>query len=229
MKYDELISGKLVKRYKRFLTDVELEDGTIALAHCPNSGSMKSCLEEGAEVRISPVKDPKRKTRFTWEMIKIGEGWIGINTGIPNQLAFEWITSGTLPGFDHYTDVRREVKWDDSRFDVEAKNEQERCFVEVKNVTLKEGEMARFPDAVTSRGKKHLETLIKAKQQGIRAVMLYIVQRSDVDRFAPASDIDPEYSEALKRAVNQGVEVIVAQARVSPEGVSFDRLLEAEI
>jgi sugar fermentation stimulation protein A len=225
MKYAALQKGKLIRRYKRFLTDIMLEDGSMIVAHCANSGSMKSCLEEGAEVYCSPVKDPKRKTRFTWEMIRIGGGWVGINTGIPNQVAFEWIREGVIAGFEQYDVIRREVKWEDSRFDIYLENAIEKCFVEVKNVTLKEGDTAMFPDAVTTRGRKHLETLARAKEQGMRAVMLYFVQRMDVNSFAPASDIDPGYAEALGKAMAAGVEVLVVQAKVTPEEITFARML----
>jgi len=113
-----LIHGRLVRRYKRFLADVTLDDGTEVLAHCTNSGSMKSCLEEGAEVWLSPVTDPKRKTRFTWEMIQFGGSWVGINTSRPNALAYEWISEGRVPGLEGLRGLRREVKWEDSRFDL---------------------------------------------------------------------------------------------------------------
>jgi len=178
-----LIPGKLIRRYKRFLADVELKDGRVVTAHCTNSGSMKSCLEEGAPVYLSPVNDPKRKTKFTWEMIFINGGWVGINTNIPNILAFEAVRDGKIPALREYTTVKREVRFNDSRFDLYAENEKERCFIEVKNVTLKDGDYARFPDAVTTRGLKHLNTLMEVKRQGIRAVMLYIIQRMDVRIF----------------------------------------------
>ena len=225
MKFEALQKGKLIKRYKRFLTDISLEDGSVILAHCANSGSMKSCLEEGAEVYFSQAQDPKRKTKFTWEMIRIGEGWVGINTGIPNQVAFEWIRTGVIGGFQQYDIIRREVKWGDSRFDIFLANEKEQCFVEVKNVTLKVGDVAMFPDAVTTRGRKHLETLVRAKEQGIRAVMLYFVQRMDVDYFAPAANIDPGYAESLGKAMVAGVEVLVVQAKITPEEITFARML----
>ena len=161
---EKLIHGTLVKRYKRFLADIKLDDGSVVTAHCTNSGSMKSCLENGAEVFLTPVNDPKRRTRFTWEMIKINNDWVGINTGNPNKLAFETVAAGTVPGLEGYTNVKREVKFGDSRFDIFAENENEQCFVEVKNVTLKEGNYALFPDAVTTRGQKHLKTLMEEKK-----------------------------------------------------------------
>jgi sugar fermentation stimulation protein A len=226
---EKLVHGTLIKRYKRFLADVMLDDGNVVVAHCTNSGSMKSCLENGAEVYLSPVTDPKRKTRFTWEMIKINGSWVGINTGNPNKLAFEAISSGLIPELSGYTNVMREVVFDDSRFDVFAENETEKCFVEVKNVTLKEGKYALFPDAVTTRGQKHLKTLMEVKAVGMRAVMLYIVQRTDVEVFAPAIGIDPEYAKALKLAVDAGVELIVIQVKVSPQRIEITRKLPVEI
>jgi sugar fermentation stimulation protein A len=161
---NKLVHGTLIKRFKRFLADVRLDDGTEVVVHCTNSGSMKSCIENGAEVYLSPVTDPKRKTKFTWEMIKIGGSWVGINTGNPNKLAFEAISAGTIPDLSGYSKVTREVVFGDSRFDVFAENESEKCFVEVKNVTLKEGKYALFPDAVTTRGQKHLKTLMEVKK-----------------------------------------------------------------
>ncbi len=224
-----LIHGRLVKRYKRFLADVLLDDGTRVTAHCTNSGTMKSCLEEGAEVYLSPAEDPKRKTRFTWEMILINGRWVGIHTGHPNKLAFEAVKAGTIPGLEGYTKVVPEVKVGESRLDLMAENDRECCFIEVKNVTLKEGRFARFPDAVTTRGQKHLGTLMRLKQEGNRAVMLYVVQRTDVDIFGPAADIDPVYAQLLREADAQGVEIIPMQAVVSPQGIDLIRLLPYDL
>ncbi len=226
---EKLIHGTLIKRYKRFLTDVKMDDGSVVVAHCTNSGSMKSCLEQGAEVYLSPVNDPKRKTKYTWEMISINDCWVGIHTGRPNQLAVEALKNDDIPGLTGYSKVVPEVKIHDSRLDVMAENDEETCFIEVKNVTLKQGKYALFPDAVTIRGRKHLETLIRLKSEGYRAVMLYIVQRMDVEVFAPAKDIDPGYSETLKKALDSGVEVFPVQAEVSPERIVLRELLPYEI
>jgi len=224
-----LVHGRLIKRYKRFLADVTLDNGEIITAHCTNSGTMKSCLEDNAEVYLTPVDDPKRKTKFTWEMIKINNDWIGINTGNPNKLAFDAVKNEEFEKLKGYTNVKREVKFEDSRFDIMAKNESETCFIEVKNVTLKDGDHARFPDAVTTRGKKHLETLIKVKEQGMRAVMLYIIQRMDVKIFAPAKNIDPEYAKTLIKAYKKGVEIIPIQAKVTPEKIELIKELPFEL
>lgn len=222
---NQLVKGRLIKRYKRFLADVELESGEQVTAHCTNSGSMKTCLEEGADVYLSPVNDPKRKTKFTWEMIFINAKWVGINTMVPNKLAYDAISNGELEKLKGYTKVKREVKFGDSRFDIYAENETEKCFVEVKNVSMKVGDSALFPDAVSSRGRKHLETLIEVKKSGIRAVMLYVIQRMDVEYFGMAEDIDPEYASSLRKAMENGVEVIAVQAEVSPEKIEIKKEL----
>ncbi len=230
MKYPtSLVHGRLAKRYKRFLADVILDDNSEVTAHCTNSGSMKTCLEEGAEVYLSPAKDPKRKTPYTWEMIKINNKWVGINTNLPNQLAYEGIVKEQIPGLEGYTYVKREVKFQDSRFDVYAENEHEKCFVEVKNVTMKAGDYGLFPDAVTTRGRKHLETLKRVKAEGIRAVMLYIIQRMDVNKFGPAEEIDPNYAKALREAHAEGVEIIAMQAEVRPDGIDLVNQLEVDL
>ncbi|MCW3788824.1 DNA/RNA nuclease SfsA [Plebeiibacterium sediminum] len=217
----KLVPGKLIRRYKRFLTDVELEDGSTVIAHCTNSGSMKTCIEEGAPVYLTQHNDPKRKTQFTWEMIFINNHWIGINTSVPNILVYEAVRDQIIPQLNMYTNVKREVKFGDSRFDVFAENEAEKCFIEVKNVTLREGNKATFPDAVTTRGLKHLNTLIEVKKAGMRAVMFYVIQRQDIESFSPAKDIDPKYAEGLKEAINNGVEVIPYMANVTPEKIEL--------
>ncbi len=226
---EKLVHGTLIKRYKRFLADVSLDDGTVVTAHCTNSGTMKSCLEEGAEVYLTPVSDPKRKTRFTWEMIRINGGWVGINTSNPNMLVYEAVLNNEIPVLSGYTTVKREVKFGDSRFDVFAENDREQCYIEVKNVSLKEGKYALFPDAVTTRGQKHLKTLMDVKAAGMRAVMVYVIQRGDVEVFAPAKEIDPAYTQALKSAAEAGVEVIPIQAEVTPAKIRLGRQLPFEI
>jgi len=220
-----LVHGTLIRRYKRFLADVKLDDGAEVTAHCTNSGSMKSCLEDGAEVYLTAVNDASRKTRFTWEMIKISEKWVGVNTSNPNLLAFEAIKNREIPGLDVYDRVFREVKFDESRLDIYAENDQEKCAIEVKNVTMKEGDWALFPDARTERGLKHLNTLMRLKESGMRAVMLFVIQRMDVSLFGPARLIDPHYAKGLLAAEKCGVEIFPMQAEVSPTGIHFVRKL----
>ena len=178
-------------------------------------------------------------------MIRIGGDWVGVNTSNPNALAMEWVSNGIVPGLEGLRNLKREVKWEDSRFDLYGEmtesglagglaggpesGQNRQCFIEVKNVTLKEGERALFPDAVTERGRKHLNTLIRVKKAGMRAVMLYVVQRLDVRIFSLARRIDPEYGKALDDAIRQGVEIIVVQARVSPESIEYHRVLPVEL
>jgi len=216
-----LVHGKLIKRYKRFLADVELDSGEIVTAHCTNSGSMKTVLEEGAEVYLTYHGNPDRKTQYTWEMIKINGDWVGINTNHPNTLAYEAIRDGSIKKLRGYTKVQKEVKSGKSRIDVYAENATEQCFLEVKNVTMKEGNYAVFPDAVTKRGQKHLDELIKIKERGIRAVMFYVIQRSDVNYFSPAWDIDPDYAIKLEEAYGIGVEVIAVHAKVTSTDINI--------
>jgi sugar fermentation stimulation protein A len=180
-------------------------------------------------VYLTPENDPKRSTKFTWEMIMINGNWVGINTGNPNKLAFEAISSRKIPELSDYTKVTREVVFGDSRFDIFAENETEKCFIEVKNVTLKEGKYALFPDSVTTRGQKHLKTLMDVKAAGMRAVMFYIIQRTDVEVFAPAKTIDPDYAKTLKLAVEAGVEVFAVVAKVTPEKIELTTKIPIEI
>ncbi len=230
MKYTEpLIHGTLVSRYKRFLAEITLDTGETVTAHCTNSGTMKSCLKEGAEVYLSPANDPKRRTQFTWEMIKIGGRWVGVNTSIPNLLAYEAIRDQQIFGLKGYDKISREVKYGNSRIDIFAENENEKCFIEVKNVTMKVGNWARFPDAVTTRGKKHLETLMDIKAEGMRAVMLYVIQRTDINMFGLARDIDPDYAETLIKAFAAGVEVIPVMAEASPGGIEITTIIPFDL
>lgn len=225
----ELIEGKILKRYKRFLADVELGDGEIITAHTANTGSLTTCWEPGWKVALSFHDNPKRKLKYSLELTFNGETWIGINTSLPNKLALEGILDGTiteLSGYDHHIP---EQKVDRSRFDwllLKGDKEvpKERCWVEVKNVTLKEkDDYISFPDAKSERGRKHLEDLIQRKKAGDRACMLYVVQREDVHTFMPAWEIDPEYADTLVQASQAGVEILVYQCRVGPEKILIDR------
>ncbi len=224
--YPPLVPGRLVRRYQRFLAEVDLADGTTVTAHCPNSGSMLGCLESGAPVRLSHQPRPGRRTAYTWEMIRMGRHWVGINTLVPNRLAARAAELEALPLFRGATRVRREVKVSEkSRVDLMVQTPGGELYVEVKNVTLVREGHARFPDAVTSRGAKHLRELMALVEAGKRAAMLYVVQRADARDFAPARDIDPTYAELWEQARRRGVEVVVVRARVGPRGVRLDRLL----
>lgn len=222
--------GRLVRRFQRFLAEVDLADGRRVLAHCPNSGSMLGCLEDQAPVYLSPSPAPGRRTAYTWEMVFINRGWVGINTGLPNRLVALAARQRALPPFHDATAVRREVKISaHTRLDLLVERASGPLYVEVKNVTLVQGGRALFPDAVTSRGAKHLTELMALKAAGQEAAMVYLVQRDDADSFAPARHIDPTYARLLAQAVKAGVEAWVAQARVTPQGVSLRRLLPLEV
>ena len=222
MKFEtELIKGKLIKRYKRFLADVELENGEVVTAHCANSGSMLSVKDEGATVWLSPSNNPKRKLKYTWELIEVDGYNVGINTGHPNKIVEEAILAGQIEELSGYESLRREVKYgQNSRIDVLLEDpDKPKCYVEVKNVTLKRGDNADFPDAVTSRGAKHLRELGDMVEEGHRAVMFYLVQRADCKVMDIARDIDPTYDEELKAALKRGVEVICYQCDVGTEEI----------
>ncbi len=218
---DPLIRGTLIRRYKRFMADVALTDGTTVTAHCANSGSMLSVKAPGSEVWLSPARNPDRKLRYTWELIRVGGHLVGINTGHPNRLVAEAVTDGTIAELAGYGGLRREVRYGrNSRIDLLLEEpDRPPCFVEVKNVTLRrDGDAdgtAEFPDAVTERGAKHLKELADMAGQGARAVMVYLVQRPDCARFAVAADIDPAYAAALETARAAGVETLCYGCRVS--------------
>lgn len=220
-----LLRGTLVRRYKRFLADVVLATGETVVAHCANSGSMLSVCEPGSEVWLSKSDNPKRTLAFTWELIRVGDSLVGINTGHPNTLVAEGIANGTIGELAGYRTIRREVRYGrNSRIDLllEAPG-RPTCYVEVKNVMLKRGTAAsdpvEFPDAVTSRGAKHLDELSRVAASGARAVMLFVAQREDGERMTVAADIDPAYAAALRAAVAAGVEVLAYRCRVGVDEI----------
>ena len=220
MKLPPVIFGTLIKRYKRFLADVELEDGGVITVHCPNTGRMTTCAEPGWRVALSDSQNPKRKYRFTWELVHNGDCWICVNTGRANEVAFEAVSNGTIPELAGYAKVLREQKFGNSRFDLLLRNGDELCYVEVKNVTLLADDGCyAFPDAVTERGRKHLNELVEVINAGHRAAMLFVIPRSDGTGFRAADEIDLEYDDTLKSAEAAGVEIHVWQADVSPEEI----------
>jgi sugar fermentation stimulation protein A len=223
---EPLVGGRLLRRYQRFLADVEMTDGQRVTVHCPNSGSMLGCLHEGAAVYCSPNHNPKRRTAFTWQMIAIGRQWVGINTMIPNELVARAAELEVLPRFHRVTRVRREVPVAaHTRIDLVVERADGPLFVEVKNVTLVRGGEAQFPDAVTARGAKHLEQLMALVEAGNAAAMVYVVQRQDAASFSPAADIDPAYAALYRQARRKGVSITVVEARVLPESITLVREL----
>ena len=221
-----LVAGLLLRRYQRFLADVELEDGRVVTVHCPNTGSMLGCLEPGAPVYCSHRPAPRRRTHFTWEMILVNGQWVGINTFVPNEIIARAAEMKALPLFQGTTQVRREVRVaPHTRIDLVLERPSGALFVEVKNVTLVRDGVAQFPDAPTVRGVKHLRHLTARAASGQAAAMVYVVQRQDAQGFAPAGDIDPTYAADYEQARTQGVAVLVVEARVTPQQISLARTL----
>ena len=216
-----LLKGTLVQRYERFMADIVLDTGEEITAHCANSGSMMGVKDEGAEVWVSPADNPKRKLKYTWELIKVGEGLVGINTSLANKIAQESIETGVVAELQGYDTLRREVKYGkNSRIDILLEDRAKpACYVEIKNVTLRRDQLAEFPDSVTVRGTKHLGELANQVAVGDRAVMYYLIQREDCDTFTVARDIDSAYAEALEKAMAAGVEVTCYGCKLTPDGI----------
>lgn len=229
---DPLIPGTLVKRYKRFLADVELESGEEVTAHCANPGSMLGLAEPGSRVWLSPSNNPKRKLKFSWELIEVdlgkGPALVGINTSHPNGLVADAIEAGQISELSGYGSLRREVRYgQNSRIDILLEDDAKPlCYVEIKNVHLmRDAGLAEFPDSVTARGAKHLNELSQMVRDGHRAVMVYLVQRDDADRFALARDIDKKYAAAFDAARAVGVEALAYDCRLTPEGIDVSNAL----
>ncbi len=226
-----LLRGRLVRRYKRFLADIALDDGREITAHCANPGSMLGVAEEGAPAWVSEHRDGKRKLPFSWQLTEIGGVLIPVNTSNPNRIVAEALEQGAVPELAGYAERRREVKYGEkSRIDFLLEGPRKApCYVEVKNVHLsrKRG-LAEFPDSVTARGAKHLRELVAVKESGARAVMLFIVQRDDCRRFRAAADLDPAYAAALGDAAAAGVELLCYDCEVTTAEVVLRRALEIE-
>ena len=223
------LQGKLIRRYKRFLADIRLDDGSELTVHCPNPGSMLGTKEPGSSVRCSTHDNPKRKLRHTLEMIRVGRTWVGLHALRANAIARRALEANAFTPFAGYEKIEREVPTlEGSRFDFRLSghaHHNEVCWIEVKSVTLCESRRARFPDAVTTRGRRHLEHLIARVRDGERAALLYIVQRGDADSVSPADDIDPEYGKALRQAEAAGVEIHALGARVLHDRIKLERIL----
>jgi len=229
--------GVLLRRYKRFLTDIRLSDGSEVTIHCPNTGSMKNCLFAGEKIWFSTSDNPKRKYSRTWEQAESDTGHIiGINTGRANQLAEDAIRAGVITELSGYGSLKREVKYgsENSRIDILLSDATDfpdttrpnttvkpNCYVEVKSCTLLEESQGYFPDAVTTRGQKHLRELMEMVAAGHRGVLLFVVQHTGIDSVQAAAHIDPVYSALLTKAHNAGVEVIAYHAEMSPSGASL--------
>lgn len=227
MTFDKpLLQGTLIRRYKRFLADVEMADGTVVTAHTPNTGSMLGCCTPGSKVWLSESDKPGRKYRHGWELVEAAPRiLVGINTGLANGLVSEAVTGGVITELQGYDGLRREVPYgnENSRIDMLLEGgPRPDCYVEVKNVTLAEDGIAWFPDAVSKRGSKHLRELEAVCRKGGRGVIVFCVQRGDVAEFRPADHIDSEYGATFRRALDGGVEALAYRARISDRAISLE-------
>ena len=230
MQFEKLIKGNLVKRYKRFLADIILEDGQEITAHVPNSGAMTSCIEDNCDVWVTFHDNPKRKLKYTLELTKMGKNLICTNTGVANKIAIEAIQNGVIRELQGYSSLKPEQKYgQNSRIDILLENENQKCYVEVKSVSLKIDDNLAFPDSVTSRGTKHLNELYDMVKEGHRAVMLYVIQRTDDLPFRLACEIDKKYCEAFAEVTKKGVEVLVYQSNISLEKIEIKKYLDFQI
>ncbi len=227
MRLPPLTDGRIVRRYQRFLADVELLDGTQVTAHCPNTGSMATCWAPGAPAQLSRSDNPRRKYPWTLERVDMGGGWVGVHTGRTNPVVAEGIAAGRVDALAGYQAMRTEPPFTvpghpRARFDLLLTGGRAAdAFVEIKNTTLLDGDVVRFPDAVTVRGRKHLELLAEAVRRGYRGVILFAVNRPEGRSFAPAWEIDPHYGAALQHAAACGVEVLVARLAHSETGIDL--------
>jgi sugar fermentation stimulation protein A len=226
--YPQLYAGTLVKRYKRFFADIQLDTGELITAHCPNTGPMTGVCELGATVQVSFHDNPKRKLAYTWELIQIDDVWIGINTALPNKLIKIALEQRLFPELDSYQTVRSEVVYGangGSRIDFLLTGGDRSIYLEVKNTTWSIDDVAIFPDTETTRGQKHLRELIDVMPEH-HAVMLYLINRGDKAKFAPGDTTDPVYGQLLRTAVAKGLQVLPCRFEISPTGVEYLGLAE---
>ena len=224
MKFKErLLQGILIKRYKRFFIDIKYKNKIIT-AHCPNSGSMMGMLNAGNKVLFSESKNPKRKLKYTLQIIEVNKNLIGINTHLTNKIVFEALKEKKIKNLIKFKNIKSEVNFSsNTRFDFLISNNKEKCFLEVKNVTLvRKNNIAEFPDAVTSRGTKHLEQLVLAKKKGYESYILYLVQRNVCKSFKIAEHIDKKYKNTFISALNSGVKVLCYDCKLNNEGIKIN-------
>lgn len=230
MQLEKMQSGRLIKRYKRFLADILLDSGEQLTVHCPNTGSMKNCADPDSLVWVQDSGNLKRKYLFGWELVQVeGRFWACINTGRANALIREAIESGVITELQDYQQIRQEVKYGDenSRIDLLLeRSDRSRCYVEIKNVTLlEENGIGSFPDAVTTRGAKHLRELMLMASQGHRAVLMFCVPHTGIKQVRPADHIDPTYGRLLREAAAAGVEIYAYGASITPQQVTISHAL----
>ncbi|QBY01980.1 DNA/RNA nuclease SfsA [Rhodophyticola sp. CCM32] len=228
-----LVPAVLIRRYNRFLADIRLEDGQVTRAHCPNPGSMMGLKDPDLRIWVEPNDDPKKKLRYGWRLVELPGGhWAGIDTGLPNRIVAEALDARAIPELSAFPVITPEVSYgQNSRVDfLLSGGDLPDTYVEVKNVTLRRaGDWAEFPDSVTTRGAKHLVELSEMVAQGHRAVMLYLLQRSDCTRLKMAGDLDPAYARAFDAARAAGVEMICYGTDISPDGIRIGDKIPVDI
>jgi len=227
MEFGPLVRGRLLRRYKRFLADIELPGGEVITAHCPNTGAMTGCMPEGAPVWLSTSSSKTRKYPHTWELVDTPQGMACIHSALANRVVREGFETGRVRGFDGYPTLNREVKYGNgSRADLLLEGERGRVFVEVKCVTLcREDGWGAFPDAVSERGRKHIRELQAVRDAGTRVVLLFCVFHSGIKRVCAAGDIDSRYRDALAAAMDDGLEVLAHATDVTTRGLTLGRAL----
>ena len=225
-----LISGEFIKRYKRFFVDVKIH-GKTETSHCPNTGSMMGLLNKGNKVWLSKSDNPKRKLKYTLQIIQDNKTKVGINTHLTNKIVLDSLKDNLINELKNLKNIEQEVKFGkNSRFDFLVTKNNEKCFIEVKNVTLsRRMGIAEFPDAVTTRGLKHINELLKASKQGYKIYLLFIVQREDCKKFEIAKDIDPKYYDLLVKAVKKKLNVLCYDCKFSSKGIKLNHKLKFEI
>ena len=230
MKFKErLLQGTLIKRYKRFFVDIKYQNKTIT-AHCPNSGSMMGLLKEGNSAWFSESNNPKRKLKYTLQILSINKKLVGVNTHLSNKIVLEALEKKKIKKLTKFSEIKSESKFsDNTRFDFLISNNKAKCYLEVKNVTLVRGnDIAEFPDAITARGKKHLEELMVAKKKGYESYILYLIQREGCKSFKIASDIDVEYKNAFNAALKHGVKILCYDCKINNEEIRINNQISYE-
>lgn len=235
--YSDLRTGRLISRYKRFFADIELDNGELITAHCANTGPMTGVCKIGSPVLVSHHSNPKRKLAYSWEAIYLDDRWIGINTSLPNRVIGNMLDRHLLPELETYTEVKSEVTYgnEKSRIDflLTDRDTGKRTYVEVKNTTWCMGNLALFPDTVTTRGQKHLRELMSVINENIEgkteAALIFFINRGDCDRFAAGAEADPEYAKLLKEAITKGLKVLACRFQVEPSEISYLGLASLEI
>jgi len=227
---NKLISGLFIKRYKRFFTDIKINNQTIT-AHCPNTGSMHGLLKKGNKVWVSKSNNPNRKLKYTLEIIEVGNSKVGVNTHSTNKIVYHALQNNLIKEFKNTFEIKPETNFGaNTRFDFLILNKKNKCFIEVKNVTLsRKIGVAEFPDSVTARGLKHINELVKASKKNYKIYILYLIQRNDCKTFSIAKDIDPDYAYAISKAVKNKLNILCYDCKFSLKGIKLNNKIKIKI